>query len=762
MSRTLIVVALACVIGMTAWLSTESQRERFPANSPEEVAYKRAHLSRVLDELSARPVDHLDASQREARAEVLAALKDYSDRGRFPINTEKPRYALPYFIDAFGTRCALAYAVDRSGNGDLVRSLAAQDNHAYVTYLTGHEELSSWLADHGLTIEEAAFIQGPGLIDGWGPPPDPGPVWIESEGEEPMSEEPEERGDENPEGSPAAPPTEDSPATGPERGPRSAGFDRGNWSLWWRINRDAFVSLRKRYNQRTTTPRAEVPSASRPSKGEIETKVVPFLMKAARSKGELKATAIVSWALATAGGDSAAAVDATIGYLRKPDSRFRDLLVLALGMARHEKGTNALLEILGDTRDGRAIFGTPKGVSERTRAFAAIALGRTGHVAAIESLIDVLRKEKGDRVDLRTAAITSLGELARAGSEEQREIVARYLLKELKRGKWTDPVLASIPMALVKTGDAEALKEVRRIVARFRGPREVRESCALALGSVDTISERLVEALMASARRDPDLQTRRYAAIALGELCLRADTKQVDAKLQKRIRRFYLGTLEGHFKQPNTLEWHYFSAGLYVRAFPANSEKIVARLERVVQKSKRTSERASAVLALGLSGNEGSLPVLRKQFEASKDVTVRGSCAEALGLLGDRTVREKLLKMALNDASDVIRYQSALGLGYLADRTIVDPMVEELGKTRSAQARAALTRVIGQLGDRRAIDGLIEIAGDEKRKRQTRERAAGALGLIAYGEERGWSFPYRRGFNFHYASPVMLQVLAIF
>ena len=615
MTRTLtVVLAIACVVGMTAWLSRDADSQLRPANSAEEVAYKRAHLAKVLDELAARPVDHLDARQRDRRADVLGALKDYSERGRFPINTEDPDFAVPYFIDAYGTRCALAYAVDRSGQGALVEALSELDNHAYVAHLTDHTGLQGWLRDHGLTIEEAAFIQAPGLIDGWSPPRDTGPQWIESDGEEPMPTDPEERGDAN--SDPAAPPpTEDSPRSGPERAPRSAGFDRGNWSLWWRINRDAFVSLRERYNGGGTITigslRGGSRAGARATKGDVHAKVIPFLMQSAKAKGEVKATAIMAWALASAGDESPAVVDATLDYLRNPESRFRDLLVLSLGIARHPKGTAALLEIAADTRAGRAIFASQKGIPESTRAFAAVALGRTGHRPAVDSLIELLDREKGDRVDLRTAAITALGELARTGEHADREKIARYLGSQLKRGRWADRVLASIPAAMVKTGNAEAIESVRRIVARFRGPREVRESCALALGGVATMTPDLLDALIAAARRDPDLQTRRFAAIAIGELCVRAKSEELTPAMETRLRRFYTGTLEGHIKQPNTLEWHYFSAGLFARACPKSGERIVDRLIRVAERSKKTSERSSAILALGLSDDKRSIPAVR-------------------------------------------------------------------------------------------------------------------------------------------------------
>jgi len=201
-----------------------------PANSPEAVRVKRTHLKQVVEELSARDTSALTEAQRERRARVLGALRRYAERGVFPHNTELPRFALPYFIDAHGTRCAIASAIDRSGAPGLALALAARDNHVYVASLTEDRALKEWLEENGLTLAEAAYIQAPGIVDD---PSDPGEPWSPPGGDLVP-------GHDTPSGGAAPTPA---PTPGATTRTRPSGFDAGGWEFWWRYNRDAFVNL---------------------------------------------------------------------------------------------------------------------------------------------------------------------------------------------------------------------------------------------------------------------------------------------------------------------------------------------------------------------------------------------------------------------------------------------------------------------------------------------------------------------------------------
>ncbi len=122
------------------------------------------HLLDVEGVLRRRATDALSASQRERRNAALNWLREYRERGEFPRNhTHAGR--VPVFVDEHGTPCAVAYLLQRSGREDLVREIASADNNVYAWELAADARFSEWLAETGLTLDEAARIQ-PAYADG--------------------------------------------------------------------------------------------------------------------------------------------------------------------------------------------------------------------------------------------------------------------------------------------------------------------------------------------------------------------------------------------------------------------------------------------------------------------------------------------------------------------------------------------------------------------------------------------------------------------
>jgi HEAT repeat protein len=729
-----------------------------PPQTAVAVAAKRRHLAHVVEELSRRDVSDLPAEQRVRRAAALHMLEEYAARGVFTCNTELPEYELPYFVDAYGTRCALAHVIDRTGRADLVRRLAHDGNHDYVAFLEGDAALAAWLVRNGLTLDEAAFIQFPGTM-----------MRDRRRGREPPRREPEPE----PEPPPPPPPPHDAEVPGNEivvptptaatRTRRGGAAGLGGWRAWWAANRDAFVCLRERYHGRqvrSTATLAVSTVARRPSEVVRERTLLPFLRETAQEKSELGGTALFMWTLAADPGTADGAVAGMRAYLARDDSGYRDLMLLALGFARDELATALLRDVLRDTAEGRRALRASR-LRTTTRAYAAVALGNTGDPRAIDDLLAVLADEGDRRDDLRAAAVASAGRLAATAPPEARARVVAFLRERMEDGRWSDAALAAIPAALVATGDETARALVLETIARFRGKRIVRASCALALGQAyDGLDAAAVEALIATGRRDPDLQARRHAAIALGELAARDTSETPDEDVVRSVRRFFLGTLDGHLKSPGANEWYLLGAGLFARRFAGYAGDVTERLARALEHGT-AEEKAAAAIALGLVGTPAARRAVAPALDA-KDALLRGCAAEAAGLLDDTGARERLLALATEDPSDTVRYQAALALGYVADATAVTPLVDELGNSGSELTRAALTRALGEIGDRRAIAGLIALAGDARRPDALRERAVAALGIIGRRADRSWTLPLRRGVNVAAATPVLRDLLTIF
>lgn len=165
------VLAIALTTTVVAVAATAPRRDRAPGSTPierhraAEVARLRAHFDSVDAELRASDVSGLTGAQRNARARLIAWLREYRDAGRFP---ENDRFATPepFFRDHRGVLCAMAYLIDRSGRGDIVDDVARTRNNAYIRELTDDPRLVAWLDSAGLTAAEAARIQPQ-----YGPPP---------------------------------------------------------------------------------------------------------------------------------------------------------------------------------------------------------------------------------------------------------------------------------------------------------------------------------------------------------------------------------------------------------------------------------------------------------------------------------------------------------------------------------------------------------------------------------------------------------------
>ncbi len=129
-----------------------------PERELDERALLQRHLSHVETTLRAETPAGLDVAQTQAREELLDALHEYWTRGVFPRNRDFGDRRVPYFIDDSGTACAVGHLMIESGAAEVAREIATYENNDFVAEID-HPGLAPWLAAHGLTAEEAAWIQ---------------------------------------------------------------------------------------------------------------------------------------------------------------------------------------------------------------------------------------------------------------------------------------------------------------------------------------------------------------------------------------------------------------------------------------------------------------------------------------------------------------------------------------------------------------------------------------------------------------------------
>jgi hypothetical protein len=117
----------------------------------------RAHLQYVEAALRQQPDPSQTREQQLERLRNLDRLHEYWVDETFPQNLSS-RQPKPFLIDADGRACALAHLMIESGEEKAAKAIARRENNAYVSDMQS-PEVAAWLAQSGLSVDEAAWIQ---------------------------------------------------------------------------------------------------------------------------------------------------------------------------------------------------------------------------------------------------------------------------------------------------------------------------------------------------------------------------------------------------------------------------------------------------------------------------------------------------------------------------------------------------------------------------------------------------------------------------
>lgn len=115
------------------------------------------HLELVHEILADQPIAHLSEAQVANRKLALANLFRYYENRRFPTNTHHTT-RIPYFIDDYGTACAVGHLLIESGEAAFAQRIQQEMNYAYIAEMP-YAELGKWAETQGFTGEELAWIQ---------------------------------------------------------------------------------------------------------------------------------------------------------------------------------------------------------------------------------------------------------------------------------------------------------------------------------------------------------------------------------------------------------------------------------------------------------------------------------------------------------------------------------------------------------------------------------------------------------------------------
>lgn len=117
------------------------------------------HLQLVEKSLRENCPSYLNSEQKQRRLYLLNELSNYCKRAEFPKNT-RHKFSIPYFIDDFGTVCAVGQLIISSGNKKLVRKISKENNNEYIAELNKkYSQLGNWAKENGFEISELEWIQ---------------------------------------------------------------------------------------------------------------------------------------------------------------------------------------------------------------------------------------------------------------------------------------------------------------------------------------------------------------------------------------------------------------------------------------------------------------------------------------------------------------------------------------------------------------------------------------------------------------------------
>jgi hypothetical protein len=116
------------------------------------------HLRLVEQYLREYPMTELSPLQKTKRSEGLNILQQYWMNKQFPINNHHRGQVVPYFIDDFGTACAVGEMVRKTGFETFAKKVQAESNYAFIEDME-YPELNSWAKEFGFEEMELRWVQ---------------------------------------------------------------------------------------------------------------------------------------------------------------------------------------------------------------------------------------------------------------------------------------------------------------------------------------------------------------------------------------------------------------------------------------------------------------------------------------------------------------------------------------------------------------------------------------------------------------------------
>jgi HEAT repeat protein len=646
-----------------------------------------AHYANVEAELRLAPLpsDPELAARRLALLDHLHTYRMLANFGRAPA-VDGPR--VPLFVDAEGRRCAVAFLLDCTGQGDLTRDIQRRRNTAWVADLIDESALGEWLSANGITAAEAARIQGPHRpIFALPPPPrerpEPPPDWTPAD----ATSAPAAigTGPSRSTSGPARPATQPLSARGDAtrgtRTPRGIALDqlddRAIWLDWWEWNRGAFEQPGARQVLAAKVAGATDIAPVDPRRDDAER----LLRKLAQSPASgLRLAAVQALGRMGVPTDSAPhMVDAARAV--------RMVTMLGLGATGIGADVYELAAQAAQPLPGEAL----------AMAMTAMTLLEEGAAKrSLEATIDRRLHDKRPDVFLAAAMATSTRPLAerravaidllRGGANTMQRAEAAWLLG---RDAADDDVAVLTALANDKSPD------VRRAAAGALG----RSRHPLALPALQTAFE-----------LEHEGRTLAMQLLAIGDHggdAARPFLTKVLASGKKPLRAFAA-----------------IGLGLWGRG--RADKELAQRLTTGFQSERNRDQQGAYLLALGLLQHAPAHDLLAHTLRTHGKSDVRAAAASGLGLMGSGAALPALQQALADDSCPYVRQQVAQALQQVG-KDAFEPLLDALRKEKNPGVRQGIAVALGGIADPRVGPALLAIAADAAQPAEV--RAGAALGL---------------------------------
>ncbi len=583
--------------------------------------------------------------------------------------------------------------------------------------------------------------------------------------------------------------------------------DRSLWQTWWEFNKDPYLAVKASlYSGDLETgtddfflgegASTETVGSLRPDTDLVFGSVAPALLRVLEEERQNDLLGAALIALGRIGrppeGSELAIEPALRAFVDHSNSNVGELAVLALGIHGDDTSVFALAKLLEG--DARALRKGREGVPARQRAYAAYALGLIGSRTknedvrryVVHQLTRGLEVHESGPLDVPVACAEALGivplavepgyhagERADSPTRCRQSQVAWLLARESARGTKflvRAHLVTSLGRLVRDVPESTGLRErVARVCLdilgpRARDPREVRQSAALALGSLgdgdaDVLDVEIRRTLQRVGTATGDPTVRHFAQVALAQVGSRPGHGQGEPLEGRREVATFLRK-ELHAGRSTSRPWTALAAGVFGRDLAdvgvALDAETRASVVQGLDDVNSTRDLGAFSISAGLCGAAEATARLTGLARDHGDDATAGYAALGIGLMGARVSGPTLTEVVEASRFRPLRLeQAAIALVLLGDRQIGPRLVDLLAEAGSFSSQSSIARALGEAGDARVVPRLVELLEDDQSTDLARAFAAVALGLSCEQDMLPWRHRYSVGVNYLANTPTL-------